>query len=224
MAPSAKMNRQRTRRFRLADSLAKETFYKKFDMNSITPGTEFMAFLHTYIRQYISERKAKNSLWKNIQVTLSDANVPGEGEHKIYVHIREQKRENKLDPAMKHVIYGNDIDLILRALTLHLPNFLILKEDFQKPSKKAACSKCGKFGHIARNCRLTSFAAAKSLRQSQEASSPLLYFDIDALTNSFGKIFRSVIAEYDLDEERLIDDWLCMLCFWAMIFSPNYRP
>ena len=40
------------------------------------------------LNYYAAERINTNKLWKNIQVIFSDANIPGEGEHKILEYIR----------------------------------------------------------------------------------------------------------------------------------------
>jgi 5'-3' exoribonuclease 2 len=114
VAPRAKMNQQRSRRFRAAQE-AKEKTEKEmellkdwegkglktptlggdtahgFDSNVITPGTTFMHRLAQAIKIYIAHRLQFDPLWKGLTVIFSDSNVPGEGEHKILEFIRLQR-------------------------------------------------------------------------------------------------------------------------------------
>lgn len=116
VAPRAKMNQQRSRRFRTAQEMKEKKEMKaqvlqemvemgfqvpdqsegsggEWDSNVITPGTEFMCKLSIYLRFYILDKMNRDPFWRNLQVIISDASEPGEGEHKIMEFIRTQRAQ-----------------------------------------------------------------------------------------------------------------------------------
>lgn len=142
------MNQQRTRRFR--NSKDHETLRKEedrlrrlyitegryvlprhdseSDSNIISPGTTFMFELSRQLQSYIHLRISKNHAWKHLKVMLSDANAPGEGEHKIVSFIRLQRTCPGYNPNTSHVLYGLDADIIMLALSTHEIHLSILRQ------------------------------------------------------------------------------------------------
>ena len=118
VAPVAKLEQQRNRRYKsyLLEFL-KNQFEKqpaKWDKTAITPGTNFMEKLANYTKQYYLNREKTYHISTFI-VSTSDS--PGEGEHKLFAYIRDNKSSHSKEVSM---IYGLDADLIMLALN-HLP-------------------------------------------------------------------------------------------------------
>ena len=114
VAPRAKMNQQRSRRFRsakeakekdedkadfakmlksqnggvLPDGVLAEMDKKTWDSNAITPGTPFMDTLALSLRYWTAYKLTTDPAWEKLKIIISDATVPGEGEHKIMAFIR----------------------------------------------------------------------------------------------------------------------------------------
>ena len=98
------------------------------------------------LHYYVHNRLRDDPGWKDIIVILSDANVPGEGEHKIMDYIRRQRAQPNHDPNTKHVLWGVDADLMLLGLVTHEPHFSILREEWRKPKPSKPCILCNHLG------------------------------------------------------------------------------
>ena len=108
-------------------------------------GTSFMYRLSKCLHYYVHNRLRDDPGWKNLVVILSDANVPGEGEHKIMNFIRRQRAQPNHDPNTKHVLCGDDADLIMLGLATHEPHFTIIRKEFT-PFKPRPCDICHQLG------------------------------------------------------------------------------
>jgi len=246
VAPRAKMNQQRSRRFRASKETAekietmervREELLEKgmylpplkqkeshFDSNCITPGTPFMARLSVCLQYYVHDRLNNDPGWKNIKVVLSDANVPGEGEHKIMDFIRKQRAQPEHDPNTQHVLCGADADLIMLGLATHEPNFTIIREEF-KPNKPRPCDLCRQMGHEIHECQ----GAAKPLDgeeyvgedQKVYEEQKFIYVRLSVLREYLRRDLQMPNLPFPYDFERVIDDWVFMCFFVGNDFLPH---
>ncbi|KAK8203560.1 exonuclease II Exo2 [Zalaria obscura] len=211
VAPRAKMNQQRARRFRTAKdaedarnkAIAAGTEMPKedaFDSNCITPGTEFMARLSQQLRYFVNKKVSEDIDWQGVEVVLSGHEVPGEGEHKIMEYIRKAKSQPGYDPNMRHCLYGLDADLIMLGLLSHDPHFCLLREEVT-------------FGR----------QNAKKSKELEHQNFYLMHLCIvrEYLELEFQELKQPGALGFPFDMERVIDDFILMAFFVGNDFLPN---
>ena len=246
VAPRAKMNQQRARRFKAVkeirekeeamDEVRKEMVAqgmkvppkpaKAWDSNVITPGTPFMDRLAKYLRFYIAERQNRVPAWKNVMVLLSDSNEPGEGEHKIMIYIRAQRSLPGYDPNQKHILHGLDADLIMLALATHEADFTILREEVLFGRKKAeARQRARKAKEDALNA-MDGHSGEPGLPNSDVVTmKPLQMLRVPVLREylriEFDVLSQPGVLPFPYDFERIVDDFVFLCFFVGNDFLPH---
>ncbi|ETS76838.1 hypothetical protein PFICI_10712 [Pestalotiopsis fici W106-1] len=211
VAPRAKMNQQRARRFRTAldAEKAREKAVREgielpkeeaFDSNCITPGTEFMQKLTQHLKYFIAKKVSEDKDWQGCDIVLSGHEVPGEGEHKIMEYIRNAKAQPDYDPNVRHCLYGLDADLIMLGLLSHDPHFCLLREEVT-------------FGRASKN---------KS-KELEHQNFYLMHLCIvrEYLELEFQDLKKEGALPFAFDMERVIDDFILMAFFVGNDFLPN---
>lgn len=256
VAPRAKMNQQRSRRFRAAQEAKEkdeeyaefkrmltaqkasrgeditsidEVIEKTWDSNAITPGTPFMHLLAESLQYWCAYKFTTDPSWQDMKVIISDASVPGEGEHKIMNFIRSQRAMPTHDPNTSHVIYGLDADLIMLSLATHEPYFRVLREDvFYDSGKDKVCTRCGRKGHISVNCefpedakKLTEEEAQQDWINSEHSLKPYIWLHTNILREYLAVEMETPKRKFPYDLERSLDDWVFMCFFVGNDFLPH---
>lgn len=211
VAPRAKMNQQRARRFRTAldAEKAKEKAIEQgmempkedaFDSNCITPGTEFMAKLTQQLKYFINKKISEDRDWQGVEIVLSGHEVPGEGEHKIMEYIRRKKAQPDYHPNVRHCLYGLDADLIMLGLLSHDPHFCLLREEVT-------------FGR----------QVSKKPKELEHQNFYLLHLSLvrEYLELEFQELEDEGALNFPFDMERVIDDFILMAFFVGNDFLPN---
>lgn len=210
VAPRAKMNQQRGRRFRSAkeaEDKIKKAIEKgetlpteaRFDSNCITPGTDFMARLHEHLKYFVNMKISTDKSWQGVSVYLSGHETPGEGEHKIMEFIRSEKASPDYNSNTRHCLYGLDADLIMLGLTSHENHFSLLREEVRFGGKKNQ----------------------KRISAPEETTFHLLHLSLmrEYIDYEFSSLKDKIPFKYD--PERIIDDWILMGFLVGNDFIPH---
>ncbi|KAI0225235.1 5'-3' exoribonuclease 2, partial [Massospora cicadina] len=215
VAPRAKMNQQRSRRFRAGQ----ESRFKKrveeeeharlaelggvpvpetkprFDSNCITPAECYP----------VGCQRPRRGGAQDHGLHPPDENSPGH------------------DPNTQHVLYGLDADLIMLSLATHEPRFKVLREEVNfRNSKGSGCSKCGIRGHHARDCRKTE-AEVFAIRaaSAQPSQKPFVFLHVDVLREYLEVELEVPRLNFPYCLENAIDDWIFLIFFVGNDFLPH---
>ena len=228
VAPRAKMNQQRSRRFRsskeraalMADYVAKEGKLpeeESFDSNCITPGTEFMFRLGIAFRRWIAYKMKTDKFWQNgAEIVFSGPEVPGEGEHKVMDMFRADK---EADPdytpgKLKHCMYGLDADLIMLSLVTHEPRFILLREKIQRRKSNNKNKDTGSFN--AEDFELLEISVLRKMLHTHFTKMGQV---MDKAHREAVESGASIVPE-PFVLERVIDDFVFMCMFVGNDFLP----
>ena len=146
VAPVAKLNQQRERRYKswftgvvektimrknalldppLVPATGASGDTKAWNTSAITPGTRCMTKLNSRMQDYCAEKGRE--IGSKILYIYTGSDVPGEGEHKIFEYVRENGVYHRDTTTL---IYGLDADLIMLCLNhLHISQNIYLYRD-----------------------------------------------------------------------------------------------
>jgi len=203
VAPLAKMNQQRLRRFMALRNLERSenikrkhgrTVPNRWSNIEITPATEFMEKLHNALISWMKSEE-------NIEIVYSSYHTPGEGEHKIMEDIRKETDDTKVK-----AVYGLDADLIFLSWACRRKNMYLVREASQFDS---------------RNKKDTSY-----LDPIEDVEEDLNFVTIDGMKNKFVEYIQNLIKKKDnsieLDFENTCSDIIFLCYFLGNDFLPHF--
>ena len=211
VAPMAKMNQQRLRRYRsIDDMISREQIRKKHNKpisnrwsnTVITPGTEFMELLHNELLKYI-KRNTK------VNIRYSSYHSPGEGEHKILNDIRTRASCEQYKDEV-YCVYGLDADLIFLSWASQKSNIYLLREANQ-------------LGHVAKsNVEYECIDAVKDVEED------LNFVSIDEMKQCFldqcNMLIKKKMPNYKYNSsnaQNMSNDFIFVCYFLGNDFLPH---
>jgi 5'-3' exoribonuclease 2 len=168
--------------------------------------------------RYVHQRLNFHPGWRNLTVVLSDANTPGEGEHKFSQFIREQRARPGWNPNTWHCVYGLDADLIHLALATHEPHYYILREVVFFQDKRGVRRGCGDGNNGVNGSQQEPGGASQ---KPSIAKKPYQFLKIDTLREYLTLEFQDLRLPFEFNPERVIDDFVFMCFFVGNDFLPH---
>jgi 5'-3' exonuclease len=141
VAPLAKMDQQRARRYKTAfmsslsfdhptqpfsvNNAAAGSSAEKWNTTAITPGTKFMEMLSQRVHAEFSSKNVVANGFVIPRVIVSTSTEAGEGEHKMFAYMRKHVK-----PHENVAVYGLDSDLIMLSIlhSVFCRNVFIFRE------------------------------------------------------------------------------------------------
>lgn len=192
VAPFAKMEQQRTRRYKsqfMTHHAENQSQKQIWNTAAITPGTNFMNQLSETIFREFSRKEKHYGIRK---IIVSGSTDHGEGEHKMYAHLRA-------NPLLQGdvAIYGLDSDLIMLSIfhVQYCKNIHIFRE-------------APVFGDLAKR---------KAANNDTSSSKLPLFIDVDRLYDS---IQREM--ECNFTDKQRVYDYVFLCFFLGNDFLPHF--
>lgn len=221
---TAIVNESRINRDKTAKSI-NNIVHKAWNTSSITPGTQFMNKLNTRMIDFIDVQNRLASTTnlvddisrRPLRYIYSGSNEPGEGEHKIFDHIRTTPDYHKDTTTM---IYGLDADLIMLCLNhLHISENIFLYRDTPE-FIQSIDSNLSKDENYYLDIPLFACSLEKLMRETKETGViPDMGYvpqnaDSSKLVVSTKKITQNVVAA--------VDDYILMTFMLGNDFMPHF--
>lgn len=244
VAPRAKMNQQRSRRFRASkegmeaeiekqrvreEILAKggylppEEIKERFDSNCITPGTEFMDNLAKCLRYYIADRLNNDPGWKNLTVILSDASAPGEGNIKSWITLEDKEPSLTMTQTLI-TAYVEQMLILLCLALLHMSPTLPLSEknsNRTNPNPVVFVINLDMMSRTVRVCREKEGKHDELADSLPCAEGEFIFIRLSVLREYLERELTMASLPFTFDVERSIDDWVFMCFFVGNDFLPH---
>lgn len=178
VAPLAKMEQQKTRRYKSAFTTNMSKNIAKWNNIKITPSTQFMNKLSNFIHGEF-DKYSEN-------IIVSTSNEAGEGEHKMFHHIRCNKINTE-----NVAVYGLDSDLIM----LSIFHYRFFKNIF-------ICREAPQFMLQLMNLPNPEYKNQLYLMDVKELAKSILY-EMDCVDNNITRIYDYVFICFMLGNDFL---------------------